>query len=55
MQRSQLDEKNRLDKERQTLLKETIKKRIIRLHKTGSMVKKLFIGNAKKTIIANLK
>jgi len=34
-------------------LKILFKKRIVRLHKTGSMVEKLFIGNAKKTIIAN--
>jgi len=36
-------------------LKKPFKKRIVRLHKTGSMVEKLFIGNAKKTIIVSLR
>lgn len=36
-------------------LKKPFSKRIVRLHKTGSMVNKLFIGNVKKTIIANLR
>jgi hypothetical protein len=36
-------------------LKRLFNKRIVRLYKTGSMVEKLFMGNAKKTIIANLR
>jgi DNA-binding MarR family transcriptional regulator len=36
-------------------LKKLLNKSIVRLHKTGSMVEKLFIGNAKRTIIANLR